>query len=292
MTPPVALTIAGSDSGGGAGLQADLRAFAALGVFGASVVTAVTAQNTTGVTDVHVIPTATVAAQLDAVLDDLPVVATKTGMLATVELVAFVAERAAAGALPNLVVDPVLVSATGHQLLEDEAVVTYREQLLPHAVVVTPNLIEAGVLVGRELRSPDDAWRAAAELAALGPQVVVVKGGHASGPRSVDLVVLGEETAELDAARLETGNDHGTGCTFAAATAAGLATGLGIRDALRQAKRYVTACIAGGADWDVGAGHGPLDHLGFTATASPPFGPTGWTRSDPAVRTAGGGADG
>lgn len=289
MTPPVALTIAGSDSGGGAGLQADLRAFAALGVFGASVVTAVTAQNTTAVTDVHVIPTATVAGQLAAVLDDLPVVATKTGMLATAELVAFVAERAAAGELPNLVVDPVLVSATGHRLLEDEAISTYREQLLPHAAVVTPNLIEAGVLVGRELGSTEDAWRAAAELAALGPQVVVVKGGHATGPRAVDLVVTGEGTAELDAARLDTTNDHGTGCTFAAATAAGLATGLGIADALHQAKRYVTACIAGAADWDIGAGHGPLDHLGFSATASPPFGPTGWTR-DPAVRPAGGGA--
>lgn len=281
MNPPVALTIAGSDSGGGAGIQADLRAFAALGVFGTSVVTAVTAQNTVGVTDVHVIPAATVDAQLAAVLDDLPVAAVKTGMLATAELVALVADRAAAGALPNLVVDPVLVSTTGHRLLEDDAVATYRERLLPHAAVVTPNLIEAGVLVDRELRTPDDVRRAASEIAAFGAGVVVVKGGHGAGERAVDVVVMGDETIELDVARVATANDHGTGCTFAAATAAGLASGIGVLDALHQAKRYVTACIAGGAHWDLGSGHGPLDHLGFSATASAPFGPTGWTRPTP-----------
>lgn len=278
MNPPVALTIAGSDSGGGAGLQADLRAFAALGAFGATVITAVTAQNTTGVTDVHVIPRSTVAAQLAAVLGDLPVGAVKTGMLATAELVALVGERAAAGELPNLVVDPVLVSTTGHRLLEDEAVATYRELLLPHAAVVTPNLIEAGVLVGRELRTREDAWAAASELAQLGPGVVVVKGGHATGDRAVDVVVAGDETFELDAERIGTRNDHGTGCTFAAATAAGLAVGVGVRQALHGAKRYVTACIAGSAGWTLGAGHGPLDHLGFSATGSAPFGVAGWTR--------------
>lgn len=276
MNPPVALTIAGSDSGGGAGLQADLRAFAALGVFGTSVVTAVTAQNTTAVTDVHVVPTSTVDAQLSAVLDDLPVAAVKTGMLATADLVGLVADRAADGALPNLVVDPVLVSATGHRLLEDDAIATYRERLFPHAMVVTPNLIEAGVLVDRELATRDDALAAAHEIAALGPAIVVVKGGHATGEQAVDVVVLGEDVQELDAARVDTANTHGTGCTFAASVAAGLASGLEPLDALRQAKRYVTACIAGGAHWELGGGHGPLDHLGFSSTVVPPFGPQGW----------------
>ncbi len=276
MNPPVALTIAGSDSGGGAGLQADLRAFAALGVFGTSVVTAVTAQNTTAVTDVHVVPTSTVAAQLSAVLDDLPVAAVKTGMLATAELVGLVADRAADGALPNLVVDPVLVSATGHRLLEADAIATYRERLFPHAVVVTPNLIEAGVLVDRELTTHDDAIAAAHEIAAMGPSIVVVKGGHATGEQAVDVVVVGEDVEVLDAARIDTANTHGTGCTFAASVAAGLASGLDPFDALRQAKRYVTACIAGGAHWELGDGHGPLDHLGFSAVVTPPFGPQGW----------------
>lgn len=276
MNPPVAMTIAGSDSGGGAGVQADLRAFAALGVFGTSVVTAVTAQHTAAVTDVHVVPRATVDAQLSAVLGDLPVAAVKTGMLATADLVALVADHAADGTLPHLVVDPVLVSATGHRLLEDDAIATYRDRLLRHATVATPNLIEAGVLVGRDLHTRDDAVAAAHEIADLGPTVVVVKGGHAEGARAVDVVLHGGEVTELDAARIDTANTHGTGCTFAAATAAGLAADLDVLDALDQAKRYVTACIAGGATWNLGAGHGPLDHLGFTASPTPPFGAGGW----------------
>lgn len=264
-TPPVAMTIAGSDSGGGAGLQADLRAFGHMQVFGTSVVTAVTAQNTVGVTDVHVVPAATVAAQIDAVLDDLPVAAVKTGMLATAELVALVAARAASGDLPHLVVDPVLVSATGHRLLDADAVAVYRDQLLPHAAVATPNLHEAGVLLGRELHGLAAAWDAARELSGLGAGVVVVKGGHLDGPRAVDVVVAGGEEHELVADRIDTRNVHGTGCTFAAATAAGLARGLDPMAALERAKGYVTDAIAGAASWRLGAGHGPLDHLGFTA---------------------------
>jgi hydroxymethylpyrimidine/phosphomethylpyrimidine kinase len=274
-TPPVALTIAGSDSGGGAGLQADLRAFAAIGAFGASVVTAITAQNTVGVTDVHVVPTATIEAQLDAVLGDLPPAAVKTGMLATAELVGLVAERAAAGALPRLVVDPVLVSATGARLLEEDAVAVYRDRLLPHALVVTPNLVEAGVLVGRELASLADAREAAHELATTGARVVVVKGGHLPHGDATDVVVVDGEVHELTAPRTSTGNTHGTGCTFASATAAGLALGLDPLDAVARAKAYVTACIVGSAGWQLGAGTGPLDHLGHTA-AGAPFGPDGW----------------
>lgn len=263
MNPPVALTIAGSDSGGGAGIQADLRAFGRMGAFGTSVVTAITAQNTVGVHDVHVVPAATVAAQLDAVLDDLPVAAVKTGMLATGALIELVATVAAEGRLPQLVVDPVLVSATGHRLFEEDAVGRYRELLLPHATVVTPNLVEAGVLVGRELHDLDDARAAARELAADGA-TVVVKGGHLAGAASVDVVALGDEVHELGADRIASGNTHGTGCTFAAATAAALAGGASVVRALEGAKAYVTACIAGSAGWSLGAGCGPLDHLGFS----------------------------
>jgi hydroxymethylpyrimidine/phosphomethylpyrimidine kinase len=276
MTPPVALTIAGSDSGGGAGIQADLRAFASLGVFGASVVTAVTAQNTVGVEDVHVIPAATVETQLTAVLGDLPVAATKTGMLATAELVELVAEHAEAGDLPMLVVDPVLVSATGHRLLQEDALDGYRRRLLPQAAVATPNLIEAGVLLGRELRTGEDMREAARELADTGAQVVVIKGGHAEGPRAVDVVVADGEVHELEAERIPTGNTHGTGCTFASAIAAGLATGLAPMAALEQAKRYVTDCIAGAVDWRLGAGCGPLDHLGFERAGGAPYTGRGW----------------
>lgn len=271
MTPPVAVTIAGSDSGGGAGLQADLRAFAALGAFGTSVVTAVTAQNTVGVHDVHVVPTGTVAAQLSAVLDDFEVAAAKTGMLATAELVTLVAERADAGELPPLVVDPVLVSTTGHRLVDEDAVAVYRDRLLPRAAVVTPNLLEAGVLVGRELHGLDDARAAAHELAELCPGAVVVTGGHVTGPASVDVVVADGVAEELVAERVETANTHGTGCTFAAATAAGLAAGLETLAALQQAKRYVTAGIRGGSGWRLGRGSGPLDHLGFVAAGEAPF---------------------
>ncbi|CAN5495473.1 bifunctional hydroxymethylpyrimidine kinase/phosphomethylpyrimidine kinase [soil metagenome] len=271
-TPNVALTIAGSDSGGGAGIQADLRAFGQFGVFGTSVITAVTAQNTVGVTDVHVIPAATVTTQIDAVLGDLPVRAVKTGMLATAELVELVAARAAAGELPNLVVDPVLVSATGHRLLEEGALAAYLDLLLPHATIATPNLEEAAVLVGRPLRTLDDARAAAHELAELGPQLVVVKGGHLEGPEAVDVIVAAGEEHELRADRIATSNTHGTGCTFAAAAAAGLANGAEPLDALAGAKRYVTGAIAGAASWRLGAGNGPLDHLGFGARPSNGYG--------------------
>lgn len=266
-TPAVALTIAGSDSSGGAGIQADLRTFGALGVFGATVLTAVTAQNTRGVRQVQVLPPAMVAAQLDAVLEDLPVAAVKTGMLANAALVELVAARAEVGTLPALVVDPVLVAASGDRLLDEEAVAVYRQRLLPHARVLTPNLHEAGVLVGRELASLSDAEAAAHELAAFGPAVVVVKGGHLEGREATDVVVADGQTTTLSAPRVATRNVHGTGCTFASATAAGLACGLDPHAALAQAKRYVSGAIAGAASWQIGAGHGPIDHLGFVAAS-------------------------
>ena len=232
MTPPVALTIAGSDSGGGAGIQADLKAFAANGVFGTTAITALTAQNTIGVMGVHVTPPDFVDAQITAVLADLPVAAVKTGMLATAEIVELVARRAAAGDLPNLVVDPVMVASSGDRLLDPDAESAYLERLFPHALVVTPNLREASLLVGRELTDVDDMAKAARELAGTGARYVLVKGGHLSGD-AVDVLFDGDRIHELRSPRIDTGNVHGTGCTTAAAIAAFLARGDTVVDAVR-----------------------------------------------------------
>jgi hydroxymethylpyrimidine/phosphomethylpyrimidine kinase len=271
-TPPVALTIAGSDSGGGAGIQADLVTFAAHGVHGTSVISALTAQNTVSVDGVHVPPVEFLQAQLDAVLGDLPVAAVKTGMLATEEIVRAVADVAAAGRLPNLVVDPVLVSSTGARLLDPGAEVAYASALFPHAHVVTPNTREASALVGGTVATAADAVEAAVEIGRLGPQWVVVKGGHqvddgrgdVASADAVDVVV---ETAtgvvtELRAPRVDTRNDHGTGCTFAAATAAELARGVPVPDALAGAKAFVHAGLVASAGWKLGGGHGPVGKLG------------------------------
>jgi len=263
-TPRVALTIAGSDSGGGAGVQADLKTFAALGVFGTSAITALTAQNTRGVSGVHAVPGAFVVAQVEAVLGDLDVRAVKTGMLGTAEVVVAVAGLAAAGRLPHLVVDPVMVASSGDRLLEPAAERAYVELLLPHAAVLTPNLQEAEVLLGTGIGSLAEQREAARALGALGPRVVVVKGGHATADtqdEAVDVVWDGSRLRELRAPRMATGNTHGTGCTFAAATAAGLAQGLGVGEAVDRAKAYVCRALAGGAGWRLGGGHGPLDHL-------------------------------
>jgi hydroxymethylpyrimidine/phosphomethylpyrimidine kinase len=257
VTPPVALTIAGSDSGGGAGVQADLKTFAMHGVFGTSALTALTAQNTAEVRATEPVPPDFVAAQLEAVLDDLPVRAVKTGMLASAAVVAVVAGYASR--LPNLVVDPVLVSSSGARLFADDAVRAYREVLFPHATVVTPNLREAGVLVGRELSTVDDAVAAAEEIGAAGVRCVVVKGGHlTAGQDAVDVVWRAGVVDLLRAPWIDTANNHGTGCTFAAATAARLAHGDALPDALRAAKSYVHRALAGSAGWRLGSGHGPL----------------------------------
>lgn len=283
-TPPVALTIAGSDSGGGAGIQADLATFAALGVHGTSVVTAVTAQNTQSVTQVHVPPVAMLVAQLEAVLSDLPVAAVKTGMLATVDVVTAVAGWAAAGRLPNLVVDPVLVSSAGDRLLAPSAEAAYVELLFPHALMVTPNAREAAALLGRpveSVRTLDEQCGAAVALGARarelarasgapGPRWVVVKGGHLPGTAQAVDVVLETATGAIDelaAPWIDTANDHGTGCTFAAATVAYLALGHAPLDALRGAKAFVHAALLRSRSWRLGAGHGPVAH-----TASSPGG--------------------
>lgn len=267
MNPPVALTIAGSDSGAGAGLQADLKAFSAMGVFGTTVVTAVTAQNTTAVLGVERVDPGFVDLQLQAVLADMPVAAVKTGMLASSATVAAVARWAAARRLPNLVVDPVLLSSTGRPLLDDDAVRSYLDLLLPHATVVTPNLREAAVLCGSAVDDEDSMEGAARILAELGPRVVVVKGGHLDDRRRAPDVVLSDgELHVLEDERVETVNDHGTGCTLSAAIAARLAVGDEPLDAVTAAKRYVSKALRGAASWKLGAGRGPVDHFSWTAT--------------------------
>ena len=265
MNPPVALTIAGSDSGGGAGIQADLKTFAALGVFGTSVLTAVTAQNTAAVLGVAVLEPAFVDLQMEAVLDDLPVAATKTGMLATAAIVAVVARRAAAGALPHLVVDPVMVTSTGTPLLDDDGVAAYINLLLPQAEVCTPNMREAALLTSLAVTDVDSMAAAARRLAEYGPRMVVVKGGHHGGEVAPDVVVAGGVVTVLDGVRVPSANDHGTGCSLAAATAAGLARGADAATAVHDAKAVVARAIAGAASWTLGAGHGPLDHFGWNA---------------------------
>jgi hydroxymethylpyrimidine/phosphomethylpyrimidine kinase len=254
--PPVALTIAGSDSGGGAGIQSDLKTFAMHGVFGTSVITALTAQNTLGVQAVQPTPVEFTSAQLDALLADLPPRAVKTGMLATTENITLIAARAPQ--LPHLVVDPVLVSSTGHRLLDLSAERAYLDVLFPHASVVTPNLREAAVLTGLQISTVNDMITAASQLARTGARCVVVKGGHLDGPAAVDVVWHDDAVELLTADRIGTGNSHGTGCTFSSALAARLALGTPLLPALAAAKSYVTRCLALGAGWQLGAGRDPL----------------------------------
>ncbi len=275
--PPVALTIAGSDSGSGAGIQADIKSMGALGVLATTAITAVTAQNTTAVTHVHQVPAGMVDAQIDAVLDDLDVRATKTGMLGTAECVGVVGRRAKAGDLPRLVVDPVMVASTGRVLLAEDGVSAYRRELLPHALVATPNLWEAALLAGMSPSVGHDV-EAMVEMARrihkLGPAWVLVKGGHLPGVASHDATaapeqvsdVLFDGTAVTHLARphVDTPNTHGTGCSLSAAITAHLARGADVRTAVIAAGEFVHTALLGGADWRLGGGHGPLDHLGWS----------------------------
>ena len=255
---PIALTIAGSDSGAGAGIQADLKTFAAFEVYGASAITAVTAQNTLGVTAVEELPAGMVAAQIDAVVDDLGVAAVKTGMLSSASIIETVAERLVAHRLDVVVIDPVMVAKGGDRLLREDAVGALKERLLPLALVLTPNASEAEVLSGRPVTTMEEAKEAARAIRALGPRYVVVKGGH-FGEDAVDVLFDGERFTELPAKRVATTSTHGTGCTFSSAIAAGLANGQGVGEAVSDAKAYVTEAI--GRAFPVGAGHGPLNHF-------------------------------
>jgi hydroxymethylpyrimidine/phosphomethylpyrimidine kinase len=253
-----ALTIAGSDSGAGAGIQADLKTFAALGVYGTSVITAITAQNTVGVTQVLALDPKLVSAQIDAVVTDIGAHALKTGMLANAAIIDAVASKIQRHRLKNLVVDPVMVATSGDLLIQKNAVATLRSRLLPLAAVITPNIPEAEELSGIALRTSDQIAEAARRIVAMGAQSVVIKGGHLKGP-AVDLFFDGKEFRALSAARIRTKNTHGTGCTFSAAIAAYLAQGETVQRAVVLAKNYITAAIRAG--FRVGAGHSPVNHF-------------------------------
>ena len=257
--PVVALTIAGSDSSGGAGIQADLKTFAAHGVYGATAIAALTAQNTTGVLAVYAVPPAFVAAQIDAVAADLPVAALKTGMLFDAGIVTVVAETLRRVALPNLVVDPVMVSKSGARLLEEDAVKALRDRLFPLATIVTPNLPEAAVLCGRPVTTEAERREAVRLIAGFGPRAVLLKGGHAAGPEAVDLFYENGRIETLRSPRVATRHTHGTGCTLSAAVAARLALGDPLFESVVGAKEYLSRAIA--AAPGLGRGTGPLEHF-------------------------------
>ncbi len=252
------MTIAGSDSGGGAGIQADLKTFAAHGVYGTSALTAITAQNTLGVTDALELPVSLVESQIDAVATDIGADAVKTGMLSSAAIVEAVAGRIRRYGFTNLVVDPVMVAKGGDRLLREDAVEALRTLLIPLAALVTPNIPEAHALTGIEVRDVDGASEAARRIVRMGARAVVVKGGHLDGPAS-DIYYDGRDMKVLTVPRIATTSAHGTGCAFASAAAAGLAKGMDTRDAVGRAKRYVTEAIRHAAP--IGRGHGPLEHF-------------------------------
>ena len=283
--PPVAMTIAGSDSGAGAGIQADIKTMGALGVFGTTVVTAVTAQSTVTVARVHYLPPALVESQIATVLDDLPVRAVKTGLLGEPAVIEVVGRRAAAGELPQLVVDPVMVASTGRIFLEEQGIDAYRRHLLPHAIVATPNLWEAALLADRAPSGKEDVEAMvdmARRIHELGPTWVLVKGGHLPGVESrsgvpapdqvADVLFDGTTVTVLTGGHVDTPNNHGTGCSLSAAIAASLARGADVPTAVSTAKEFVLGALRGAALWRLGQGHGPLDHLGWTDR--PPHGIT------------------
>jgi hydroxymethylpyrimidine/phosphomethylpyrimidine kinase len=262
MTAPIAVTIAGSDSGGGAGIQADLKTFSALGVYGASVIAALTAQNTKGVSAVLEVPPDFVAAQMDAVFSDLAVAAVKIGMLGSAGVVEAVAAGLVRHRQTRIVLDPVMIATSGDRLISPDAVEALRTKLVPLAVVVTPNLPEAAALLdAAPAATEDEMVRQAERLLALGARAVLMKGGHGKGAESVDFLVTATAAVRFAAARIETRNTHGTGCTLAAAIAAGLARGEDLAVAVRAAKDYVTAAIAAADRLGVGHGHGPVHHF-------------------------------
>jgi hydroxymethylpyrimidine/phosphomethylpyrimidine kinase len=259
---PRALTIAGSDSGGGAGIQADLKTFSALGVFGMTAITAVTVQNTRGVSGYEGLSPSVVAEQIRAVVGDIGVDAAKTGMLASSAIVTAVADTIGEGGVPNLVVDPVFVSKHGHPLLAEDAVTALRTRLLPLATLVTPNLPEAAGLSGIEVAGRPDMRRAADAILALGPTAVLIKGGHLGEGTAVDLLVHGEREEWIEAERIDTRHTHGTGCTLSSAITAHLAGGAELDDAVRAGKAFVTEAIRHALH--LGGGIGPVDHLWAT----------------------------
>jgi len=255
---PVALTIAGSDSGGGAGIQADLKTFQAFGVFGTSAVTAITAQNTVGVSAVHPVPLDVVRAQIDSVVPDLAPAAVKTGMLATAELVRVVADAISRYGLDRYVLDPVMVATSGDRLLDEDAEASLAHELLPLAAVVTPNLHEAAILTGAPVENLDDMRVAARTLVEMGAGAALLKGGHLEGD-AMDLLWDGSREHIWRKDRIDTPHTHGTGCTLSAAIAAGLAKGRELEDAVGRAVDFVGRAIASAPG--LGKGHGPVNHF-------------------------------
>ena len=259
---PIAVTLAGSDSGGGAGVQADLKTFSALGVYGATVITALTAQNTRGVTAIHDVPAEFVAAQIDAVFSDLDVSAVKIGMVSQRGVIETIAAGLARWRQSRVVLDPVMIATSGDKLLAPDAIDVLKRLLMPRALVVTPNLPEAAALLDAPVADTETAMRAQGErLLALGARAVLLKGGHADGAESVDLLIEPTAFTRLAADRIATANTHGTGCTLSSAIAAGLAKGLPLAEAVRAAKTYVTEALAAASRIKIGSGHGPVHHF-------------------------------
>ena len=259
---PIAVTIAGSDSGGGAGIQADLKTFSALGVYGASVVTALTAQNTRGVTAIHDVPADFVTAEIDAVFSDLAVTAVKIGMVSQRPVIEAIAAGLDRWKQQKVVLDPVMIATSGDKLLAPDAIAVLERLLLPRAIVVTPNLPEAAALLDAPIARSEDEMRAQGErLIGRGARAVLMKGGHGEGAESVDLLVEPGGCIRLPAARVATRNTHGTGCTLSSAVAAGLAKGMPLAEATRAAKAYVTAALAASSRLAIGSGHGPVHHF-------------------------------
>ncbi|KAA1234201.1 MULTISPECIES: bifunctional hydroxymethylpyrimidine kinase/phosphomethylpyrimidine kinase [Agrobacterium tumefaciens complex] len=257
----IALTIAGSDSGGGAGIQADIKTFSALGAYAASVITAITAQNTRGVTAVEDISVATIVAQMEAVFSDLAVNAVKIGMVSRIETIAAIAERLRQQSQP-VVLDPVMVATSGDRLLHEDAIETLRRELLPLAAIVTPNLPEAALLTGTPMATMEkEITRQAEAILKAGAKAVLIKGGHGEGPQSTDYLFADGAMQALSVARVETKNDHGTGCTLAAAITAYLARGCELREAVGLAKEYLSGALDAGRALAVGHGRGPVHHF-------------------------------
>ena len=257
------LTIAGSDSGGGAGIQADLKTFSAIGCFGMSVITALTAQNTQGVKAIHAVPPAFTVEQIEAVLSDIGADAIKIGMLYSAELIEAVAQELKKHGARKIVLDPVMVAQSGDKLLQDNAIEAIKTHLMPLADVVTPNIPEASVLCGRPLTQRSDIESAAEALAKYGSRSILIKGGHGDERKSTDLLFLTGEGrfVSLEADRIETRNNHGTGCTLSSAIASYMAKGKDIEEAVQEAKTFINQALAAGAHYKIGHGHGPVHHF-------------------------------
>jgi hydroxymethylpyrimidine/phosphomethylpyrimidine kinase len=262
MTNPIALTIAGSDSSGGAGIQADLKTFAAFGVYGASVITALTAQNTQGVTGIHQVPADFVTAQIDAVFGDLDVKAVKIGMVSEPAVIEAIVAGLQRWSPRHIVLDPVMVATSGDRLLAPDAIEALRTKLIPRAVLLTPNLPEAAALLDEQIGSSESQIESQGKrLLAMGASAVLIKGGHGKGAESIDYLIREAGVVALAAPRIATKNTHGTGCSLSSAIAAGLARGDDLETAVRNAKAWVTAAIAAADSLSVGHGHGPIHHL-------------------------------